>query len=77
VSLVASIIASLSHPLIGHVGDSTPDVLAGRLAGVLVIGYANKPGQAELLTQAGADTVTTGLDEITTPLRLTPRPAPD
>jgi phosphoglycolate phosphatase-like HAD superfamily hydrolase len=56
------------------VGDSTTDMLAGRLAGVPVIGYANKPGKAELLTQAGADTVTTDLDEITTALRLTPRP---
>ena len=49
-------------------------MLAGRSAGVPVIGYANKPGKAELLTQAGADTVTTDLDEITTALRLTPRP---
>ena len=54
------------------VGDSTSDMLAGRLAGVPVIGYANRPGKAELLTQAGADTVTTSLDEITTALRLTP-----
>jgi hypothetical protein len=38
-----------------------------------VIGYANKPGKAELLRQAGADAVTTGLDEITTALRLAPR----
>jgi hypothetical protein len=57
------------------VGDSTTDMLAGRLAGVPVIGYANKPGKAELLTRAGADTVTTSMDEITTALRLAP-PAP-
>jgi phosphoglycolate phosphatase len=64
-----------AHPAeCAFVGDSTTDMLAGRLAGVPVIGYANKPGKAELLTQAGADTVTTGLDEITTALRLTPRP---
>ena len=64
-----------AHPAeCAFVGDSTSDMLAGRLAGVPVIGYANKPGKAELLTQAGADAVTTGLDEITTALRLTPRP---
>ena len=32
------------------VGDSTSDMLAGRLAGVPVIGYANKPGKDGLLT---------------------------
>jgi hypothetical protein len=54
------------------VGDSTSGTLVGRLASIPVIGYADKPGKAELLTQAGADTVTTGLDEITRALRLTP-----
>jgi phosphoglycolate phosphatase-like HAD superfamily hydrolase len=49
-------------------------MLAGRLAGVPVIGYANKPGKAGLLRQAGADAVTTGMDEITTVLRLAPPP---
>ncbi len=33
---------------------------------------SGQAGKAELLTQAGADTVTTGLDEITRALRLTP-----
>jgi hypothetical protein len=33
------------------------------------------PGKAELLTHAGTDIVTTGLNEITTALRLAPRPA--
>ena len=48
-----------AHPAeCAFVGDSTIDMLAGRLAGVPVIGYANKPGKAELLTQAGADIVT-------------------
>jgi len=46
-----------------------------RARGVPVIGYANKPGKAGLLRQAGADAVTTGLDEITTALRLAPPPA--
>jgi hypothetical protein len=53
-------------------GDSTSGMLVGRLASVPVIGYADKPGKAELLTHAGADTVTTGLDELTRALRLTP-----
>jgi len=65
-----------AHPYeCAFIGDSTTDMLAGRLAGVPVIGYANKPGKAELLRQAGADTVTTSLDAITTALRLTPPPA--
>jgi beta-phosphoglucomutase-like phosphatase (HAD superfamily) len=51
------------------IGDSPSDVLAGRLAGVAVIGYANKPGKADQLTHAGADAVTTELAEITTALR--------
>jgi beta-phosphoglucomutase-like phosphatase (HAD superfamily) len=54
------------------IGDSPSDVLAGRLAGVAVIGYANKPGKADQLTHAGADAVTTELAEITTALRATP-----
>ena len=36
------------------IGDSTTDVLAGLLGGVAVIGYANKPGKAEALSQGGA-----------------------
>jgi HAD superfamily hydrolase (TIGR01509 family) len=51
------------------IGDSPSDVLAGHLAGVTVIGYANTPGKADQLTQAGADAVTTDLAEITTALR--------
>jgi HAD superfamily hydrolase (TIGR01509 family) len=57
------------------VGDSPTDVLAGKLAGVRVIGYANKPGKADALIRAQADAVTTGLAEITTALRATPRVA--
>jgi phosphoglycolate phosphatase-like HAD superfamily hydrolase len=64
-----------AHPAeCAFVGDSTTDMLAGRLAGLPVIGYANKPGKTELLRQAGADAVTTGLDEITTAFRLAPPP---
>ena len=54
------------------VGDSATDVLAGRLAGVAVIGYATKPAKADQLTQAVADAVTTDLAEISTALRATP-----
>jgi beta-phosphoglucomutase-like phosphatase (HAD superfamily) len=55
------------------VGDTTSDILAGRLAGVPVIGYANKPGKADQLAQAGAEAVTTDLGEITRALRGEPR----
>src|SRR5262249_55843872 len=46
------------------VGDSVTDVTAGRLAGVAVIGYANKPGKAAQLAGSGADAVTDSLDHI-------------
>jgi phosphoglycolate phosphatase len=51
------------------VGDSTTDVLAGLLAGVAVIGFANKPGKAKLLTRAGASTLTANLADISAALR--------
>lgn len=54
------------------IGDTPSDVPAGHLAGVPVIGYANKPGKAEALTRVQAATVTTRLAEITTALRATP-----
>jgi phosphoglycolate phosphatase-like HAD superfamily hydrolase len=57
------------------VGDSATDVLAGRLAGVAIIGYATKPAKIDDLTQAGADAVTTELAEISTALRATPSAA--
>jgi beta-phosphoglucomutase-like phosphatase (HAD superfamily) len=52
------------------IGDTETDVLAGMLAGVPVIGYANKPGKAETLTHARA--VVTDLAEITEALGTTP-----
>jgi beta-phosphoglucomutase-like phosphatase (HAD superfamily) len=55
------------------VGDSPNDVLAGHLAGVPVIGYANKPGKADALNRVRAATVTTSLAEITTALRASYR----
>ncbi|MEU6858551.1 HAD-IA family hydrolase [Glycomyces sp. NPDC046736] len=39
------------------VGDSVTDIEAGRAAEVMTIGYANKPGKAERLQDAGADLV--------------------
>jgi len=54
------------------IGDTPTDVLAGHLAGVPVIGYANKPGKVEALARVQAAAVTTSLAEITTALRATP-----
>ena len=56
------------------VGDTPADVLAGLLAGVPVIGFANKPGKAQALAQAGARAVTSQLSEISTALRAAPQP---
>ena len=39
------------------IGDSVTDVEAGQAAGTPTIGYANKPGKYQRLTDAGADTV--------------------
>lgn len=39
------------------VGDSDTDVEAAHVAGMPCIGYANKPGKREGLTEAGADTI--------------------
>jgi len=49
--------------------------LPGHLAGVAVIGYADKPGKTQALADVQAAAVTTDLAEITTALRDTPRPA--
>jgi phosphoglycolate phosphatase-like HAD superfamily hydrolase len=51
------------------VGDTTADVFAGLLAGVNVIGDANKPGKIRELADVQAAAVTTDLAEITTALR--------
>jgi beta-phosphoglucomutase-like phosphatase (HAD superfamily) len=51
------------------VGDSTTDVLAGHLARIGVIGYADKPGKAQALADVQAAAVTTDLAEITSALR--------
>ncbi|TDE26425.1 HAD family hydrolase [Nonomuraea mesophila] len=46
------------------VGDSTTDIEASKLAGVFAIGYANRPGKAERLTEAGADLIVTSMEEL-------------
>jgi phosphoglycolate phosphatase-like HAD superfamily hydrolase len=51
------------------VGDTTADVFAGLLAGVSVIGYANKPGKALALAEVQAAAVTADLSEITAALK--------
>ncbi len=43
------------------IGDSTSDVMAGHLAGIAVIGYANKPGNAEALASVQAAATTDDL----------------
>ncbi|WP_422734467.1 HAD family hydrolase [Micromonospora sp. WMMD558] len=42
------------------VGDSVSDIRGGRAAGVRTIGFANKPGKAGPLLQAGADATAEG-----------------
>jgi phosphoglycolate phosphatase-like HAD superfamily hydrolase len=54
------------------VGDTTSDVFAGLLAGVPLIGYANKPGKTYALAEAQAAYVAVQLSEITDALRASP-----
>jgi phosphoglycolate phosphatase len=46
------------------IGDQTTDMQAGRAAGVSTIGYANKPGKADALANAGADIVVTSMFDL-------------
>jgi HAD superfamily hydrolase (TIGR01509 family) len=46
------------------IGDSLSDIEGARNAGVLSIGYANKPGKLERFTTARADAVITSLGEL-------------
>lgn len=46
------------------VGDSTTDIQAAHAAGVAAIGYANKPGKAQRLTDIGADAIITTMGEL-------------
>jgi phosphoglycolate phosphatase-like HAD superfamily hydrolase len=46
------------------IGDSLSDIEGARNAGVLSIGYANKPGKLERFTAAGADAVIANMGEL-------------
>ncbi|WP_202638371.1 HAD family hydrolase [Bailinhaonella thermotolerans] len=46
------------------VGDSTADILSAHSAGIPCIGYANKPGKADRLSTAGADTIITHMTDL-------------
>ena len=41
------------------VGDSVTDIEAGNSVGVMTVGFANRPGKAALLTDAGASLIVT------------------
>lgn len=43
------------------IGDSVSDIVAGRAAKVMTVGYANKPSKVARLREAGADLVVTDL----------------
>ncbi|MEV0644488.1 HAD hydrolase-like protein [Phytomonospora sp. NPDC050363] len=45
-------------------GDSATDVRAARAAGTAAVGYANRPGKARALTDAGAEAVITHMREL-------------
>ncbi|MEQ4723151.1 HAD-IA family hydrolase [Nonomuraea sp. B19D2] len=51
------------------VGDSVTDVEASRLAGVVAVGYANRPGKVERLSAVGADLIVTSMAELADALR--------
>jgi HAD superfamily hydrolase (TIGR01549 family) len=46
------------------IGDSLSDIEGARNAGVLSIGYANKPGKLERFTAVGVDAVITSMGEL-------------
>lgn len=46
------------------VGDSVTDIEASKLAGVVAIGYANRPGKVGRLGDAGADLIVTSINEL-------------
>ncbi|MFB9534501.1 HAD family hydrolase [Nonomuraea roseola] len=51
------------------VGDSVTDVEASKLAGVVAVGYANRPGKVERLGAVGADLIVTSMVELADALR--------
>jgi HAD superfamily hydrolase (TIGR01549 family) len=51
------------------VGDSVTDVQASKRAGVVAVGYANRPGKVERLGSAGADLIVTSMEDLANALR--------
>lgn len=64
--LVSQAIMALhaERSLSGLVGDQVSDVVAAHEAGVIGIGYANKPGKADKLAQAQADVIVTTMTQL-------------
>lgn len=56
------------------VGDSVTDTEAGLAADVWTIGYANKPGKLQTLTEAEADAVVTSMETLAELTARTPPP---
>jgi HAD superfamily hydrolase (TIGR01662 family) len=57
------------------IGDSVSDVEAANTAGVPCIGYANKPGKADKLSQAGAAVIVERMADLSSAARLARQPA--
>jgi phosphoglycolate phosphatase len=51
------------------IGDQTTDIRAAKAIGASSIGYANKPGKADGLSEAGADAVIAHIAELTEAIR--------
>jgi phosphoglycolate phosphatase len=51
------------------IGDQASDIEAGRTATTRTIGYANKPGKADALATAGADSVIRAMTEVAAAMR--------
>jgi phosphoglycolate phosphatase len=58
------------------VGDSTTDMQAATHTGMPSIGYANKPGKATHLAQAGATAIVTSLADLVLAIRARPSTVP-
>ena len=54
------------------VGDSLTDIEAAHRAGIASIGYADKPGKQEAMTQLQAGAVITSMSDLALSLRAHP-----
>jgi DNA mismatch endonuclease (patch repair protein) len=68
---IASVDATPSQCLL--IGDSPSDVTAAQAAGVIPIGFANKPGKDRLLLRAGAERTVTDISQVAMALRESQR----